>query len=76
MGLLNLGLLFLTAQLSAGARQLSGGLDGTLRPSWIEVWARIKRGNAYDAQGDRARAVNEYKKAADSGIDYDNAQQR
>ena len=49
-------------------------LDGNLKPSWIEAWARIKRGNAYDAKGDRARAVNEYNKAVESGIDYDNAQ--
>src|SRR5437773_3410747 len=27
------------------------------RPGWIEAWARIKRGNAYDAKGDRQRAV-------------------
>jgi hypothetical protein len=45
-----------------------------LRPAWIEVWSRIKRGNAYDAQGDRARAVNEYKKAVEIGTDYDNSQ--
>jgi hypothetical protein len=31
-------------------------------------------GNAYDAKGDRARAVNEYKKAVESGIDFDNSQ--
>ena len=48
--------------------------NGTLKPSWIEVWARIKRGNAYDAQGERIRAVSEYNKAVQSGITYDNAQ--
>ena len=42
--------------------------------SWIEVWARIKRGNAYDAKGERSRAVGEYNKAVQSGINYDNAQ--
>jgi hypothetical protein len=31
-------------------------------------------GNAYDAKGDRARAVNEYKKAVESGNDFDGAQ--
>lgn len=72
----NLGLLFLEQRnYQQALDNFQAALDGTLRPSWIEVWARIKRGNAYDAQGDRARAVNEYKKAADSGIDYDNAQQ-
>ena len=33
-----------------------------------------KRGNAYDAKGERNRAVAEYQKAVQSGIDYDNAQ--
>jgi len=49
-------------------------LSGTLKPAWIEVWARIKRGNAYDAKGERTRAVAEYQKALQSGINYDNAQ--
>ena len=31
-------------------------------------------GNAYDAQGQRERAVNAYQKAVESGINYDNAQ--
>jgi len=41
---------------------------------WIDTWAHIKRGNAYDAKGDRAKAVNEYQKAVQAGSDYDNAQ--
>ncbi|MBD0327694.1 MAG: peptidase M1, partial [Pyrinomonadaceae bacterium] len=49
-------------------------LSGNLKPSWIEVWARIKKGNAYDAEGDRTRAVAEYNKALQTGITYDNAQ--
>ena len=44
------------------------------RPAWIEAWARIKRGNAYDAKGDRQRAVAEYNKALQTGSNYDNAQ--
>jgi aminopeptidase N len=44
------------------------------KPAWIDTWARIKRGNAYDARGDRAKAVNEYQKAVQAGSDYDNAQ--
>jgi aminopeptidase N len=71
----NLGLLFLEQRnYQQALDNFQAALDGSLRPSWIEVWARIKRGNAYDAQGDRARAVSEYKKAVDSGINYDNAQ--
>jgi tetratricopeptide (TPR) repeat protein len=49
-------------------------LDGNLKPSWIEAWAHIKRGNAYDSKGDRARATAEYGKAVETGINYDNAQ--
>jgi len=45
-----------------------------LKPSWIEVWAHIKKGNAYDAKGERTRAVSEYQKAVQSGINYENAQ--
>lgn len=48
--------------------------EACCRPSWVAVWARIKMGNAYDAKGDRARAVNEYRRAVDTGIDFDNAQ--
>ncbi len=44
------------------------------KPAWIDAWARIKRGNAYDAQGNRPRAVAEYQKAMQTGSDYDNAQ--
>jgi aminopeptidase N len=44
------------------------------KPAWIETWARIKRGNAYDAKGDRQRAVAEYNKALQAGSNYDNAQ--
>ena len=44
------------------------------KPEWIDTWSRIKRGNAYDAKGDRAKAVNEYQKAVQAGSNYDNAQ--
>ncbi|HEU4479407.1 MAG TPA: M1 family aminopeptidase [Pyrinomonadaceae bacterium] len=71
----NLGLLFLEQRNWAQALDnFDAALNGTLKPSWIEVWARIKRGNAYDAQGERMRAVGEYNKAVQSGITYDNAQ--
>ncbi|MEJ7708664.1 MAG: hypothetical protein WKF84_02125 [Pyrinomonadaceae bacterium] len=45
-----------------------------MKPSWIEAWARIKKGNAYDSEGNRTRAVDEYNKALQTGIDYDSAQ--
>ena len=71
----NLGLLYLEQrnwQLALDA--FDSALNGNLRPNWIEAWARIKRGNAYDARGMRAQAVNEYNKAVQTGINYDGAQ--
>jgi aminopeptidase N len=44
------------------------------KPEWIDTWARIKRGNAFDAKGMRPQAVNEYQKAVQAGSNYDNAQ--
>src|SRR5678816_136686 len=71
----NLGLLFLEQRnWQQALDNLEASLIGNLKPSWIEVWAHIKRGNAYDAKGERNRAVYEYNKAVQSGIDYDNAQ--
>ena len=71
----NLGLLFLEQRnWQMALDNLEASLIGNLKPSWIEAWAHIKRGNAYDAKGERERAMSEYKKAVASGIDYDNAQ--
>src|SRR6266576_6448434 len=72
----NLGLVFFEQknwQLALDNFQAS--LDAaSSKPVWIDTWAHIKRGNAYDAKGDRAKAVNEYQKAVQAGSDYDNAQ--
>src|SRR6266496_2280608 len=71
----NLGLLYLEQRnWQPALDNFEAALSGAPKPSWIEVWARIKRGNAYDAKGERARAVSEYNKALQSGINYDNAQ--
>ncbi|MFN2454653.1 MAG: M1 family metallopeptidase [Pyrinomonadaceae bacterium] len=71
----NLGLLYLEQRnYQLALDNFQAALDGNLKPSWIEAWARIKRGNAYDAKGDRTRAVAEYNKAVQTGISYDNAQ--
>ena len=70
----NLGLLYLEQRNWQNALDnFEAALNGTLKPSWIEVWAHIKRGNAYDARGDRNKAVYEYNKAVQSGINYDDA---
>jgi aminopeptidase N len=71
----NLGLLFFEQRnWQQSLDNFNAALNGSLKPSWIEVWAHIKRGNAYDAQGNREKAVFEYKQAVQSGIDYDHAQ--
>jgi aminopeptidase N len=70
----NLGLLFLEQRnYDPALDNFQAALDGNLKPAWIEVWAHIKRGNAYDAKGDRTRATFEYNKAVETGINYDNA---
>jgi tetratricopeptide (TPR) repeat protein len=51
------------------------GRQGAARPAWLTVWSAIKMGNAYDAKGDRTRAVAAYKRAEDLGDNYDNAQE-
>jgi aminopeptidase N len=71
----NLGLIYLEQRnYDPALDNFQAALDGNLKPAWIEVWARIKRGNAYDSKGDRARATFEYNKAVETGINYDNAQ--
>ncbi len=44
------------------------------KPEWIDTWAHIKEGNAYDAKGMRPQAVSQYEKAVNAGSNYDNAQ--
>lgn len=71
----NLGLLYLEQRnWNLAIDNFQAALNGNMKPAWIAVWAHIKAGNAYDARGDRARAVNEYKKAVQLGDNYDNAQ--
>jgi Peptidase family M1 domain/TPR repeat len=48
-------------------------LNGNLSPRWLEIWANLKMGNAYDAKGDRTRAVAAYKRAEAAGESYNNS---
>jgi hypothetical protein len=61
---------------SAAANAFRDSLDGNIDPSfkWVEVWAHIYLGKAYDIAGDRARAVNEYSKAQQTNDDTGGAQ--
>lgn len=71
----NLGLLFMEQRnWQRAIDAFSETLNGDLDPSWLEVWSYIYRGNAYDANGQRDRAVAEYNKAKENGSDYNNAQ--
>jgi len=72
----NLGLLYIEQRNWQKAREaFSSALDGDQQPSWVVVWSYIHKGNAYDADDNRERAVAEYKKAEQNGGNYDNAQQ-
>jgi aminopeptidase N len=74
----NLGLIYFAQQNWDKARDaFNQAMNGDLEPSWIQVWALIYKGNAYDAEGPdgRERAVKEYEKAKATGINYNNAQQ-
>jgi tetratricopeptide (TPR) repeat protein len=71
----NLGLLYLTQRNYAKALDaFDQGLNGDLRPDWVEVWSYIYRGNAWDAYGNRERAVAEYNRALSNGNNFNNAQ--
>ena len=72
----HLGLLFLEQRNYDLAKDnFLAALAGNLNPPWLQVWSEIKLGNAYDAQGDRTRAVSRYKRAEDLGDNYNNAQE-
>ena len=72
----HLGLLFLEQRnYDMAIDNFKAALSGNLSPPWLEVWANIKMGNAYDAKGDRARATAAYTRAEKLGDNYDNAQE-
>jgi len=71
----HLGLLFLEQRnYDLAIDNFKAALSGNLDPVWLSVWSNIKMGNAYDAKGDRTRAVAAYKRAENLGDNYDNAQ--
>ena len=71
----NLGLLYVAQRnWNKALDAFDQGLNGSLRPDWIEVWSYVYRGNCWDMIGQRERAVAEYNKAVSNGNDYDNAQ--
>ena len=72
----NIGLLYMEQRNWQKARDaFTEAVNGNLEPAWIEVWSYIKRGNAWDAEDNRDRAVAEYNKAKETGGNYNGAQQ-
>jgi aminopeptidase N len=72
----HLGLLFLEQRnYDLAIDNFKASISGNLNPAWLGVWSNIKMGNAYDAKGDRTRAVAAYKRAEGMGDNYDNAQE-
>jgi aminopeptidase N len=72
----NIGMLYMEQRNWQKARDaFAETLNGDLEPSWLEVWAYIKRGNAWDAEDNRDRAVAEYNKAKETGNNHNGAQQ-
>jgi hypothetical protein len=61
------------AELSLGRPEValelleSFGLDGPERPPWGRAWVLLTRGQAFDAVGERARAVAHYQRVAKLG---------
>jgi Peptidase family M1 domain/Tetratricopeptide repeat len=71
----HLGLLFLEQRnYDLAIDNFKATIAGNLKPDWLGVWANVKMGNAYDAKGDRTRAVAAYKRAENLGDNYNNAQ--
>ncbi len=74
----HLGLVFLEQrnydQAIDNFKVITQSIKSSARPGWLHVWSFIKLGNAYDAKGDRPRAIDAYKKAEELRDDYDGAQ--
>jgi aminopeptidase N len=71
----NLGVLYMSQRnFNKALDAFDQALNGNLRPDWVEAWSYIYRGNAWDALGQRERAIAEYNKAISNGNDHDNAQ--
>jgi len=72
----NLGQLYMEQRNWQKARDaFTEALNNDLEPSWLEVWSYIRKGNAWDAEDNRDRAVAEYNKAKETGNSYNGAQQ-
>src|SRR5882757_5491860 len=55
---------FLQRNYQAAANAYRESINGDGEPRWTEVWSRIQLGKIFDITGQRERAVNEYRQAA------------
>ncbi|MBI4444806.1 MAG: tetratricopeptide repeat protein [Acidobacteria bacterium] len=60
---------------TSAANSFRDGLNGDLKPNWIETWCYIYLGKIYDVLGERQRALAEYQKAINTKNDYNGAQE-
>lgn len=66
---------FEQASYSNAANSIREALNGDLEPEWVQTWCHIYLGKIYDILGQRQRARAEYRKAINTGVDYNNAQE-
>jgi tetratricopeptide (TPR) repeat protein len=57
----------------AGANAFRDALHGDGLPKWTEVWSDVQLGKIFDATGQRERAVNQYREAAQTADDTGSA---
>jgi Tfp pilus assembly protein PilF len=59
----------------SAANEYRTALTGDLQPSWVTVWSHVNLGKIFDATGQRERARNEYRLAAQTKDNTGGAQQ-
>jgi aminopeptidase N len=57
----------------AAANAFREAINGDLEPKWTLVWGHIFLGKIFDITGQRERAINEYRRAVESGDDTQGA---
>src|SRR5579863_3230328 len=55
---------FLQRNYQSSANAYRESINGDGEPRWTEVWSRIQLGKIFDITGQRERAINEYRQAA------------
>ena len=56
-------LFFKQNNFQSAANEFRASINGDLEPKWTEVWSHINLGKIFDVNGERDRALNEYKLA-------------